>query len=296
MQAYLAEDLVLGRLIEEQRAARQRRRGPALAAEAPRSAPRLLGRGCESRARGAERLGPAAVQGRTLPGSARGAGDGRAQDARERRGPHRATRWSRATTRPWCWGGRGAMQAEALAISRELAREAESRWGANDATTLRFRNAVMADYTDLGQYADALIAHEAVYRTRARPHWARARPTRSARSAASPPPTACWRACARGAEPVAAGLRPVAQELRPHASAHPVRGEARWPSSCGAPAAWSRRASCRCAHGKRSRACMARAIPDALRDERPRERYSMRSATMRRPCASPRRRCRSGAR
>lgn len=62
--------------------------------------------------------------------------------------------------------GQAGRYAEALAISRELAGEAESRWGANDPTTLRFRNSVAADYTDLGQYADALIAHEAVYRAR----------------------------------------------------------------------------------------------------------------------------------
>lgn len=62
--------------------------------------------------------------------------------------------------------GQSGRYAEALAMSRELAAEAESRWGPNDPTTLRFRNAVAANYMDLGQYADALIAHEAVYRAR----------------------------------------------------------------------------------------------------------------------------------
>ena len=62
--------------------------------------------------------------------------------------------------------GQAGRYAEALALSRELAGEAEARWGANDPTTLRFRNSVAANYTDLGQYADALIAHEAVYRAR----------------------------------------------------------------------------------------------------------------------------------
>ena len=64
--------------------------------------------------------------------------------------------------------GESGRYGEALAIGEELAAAAQAQWGADDPTTLRMRNAVAVSLTDLGRFAEALKLHEQVYEARRR--------------------------------------------------------------------------------------------------------------------------------